>query len=113
LNNDEQHSVTSDNDPIRRSRREAFSFNVAWLKHGERLTLAQRIGFTILSLFFVLAGVYALTLIAADMVANGLVLLGNLWDLCLATIFALIFLIPGILGLRNVLRFPKDEHSWH
>jgi hypothetical protein len=104
---DHERSHTADTDPIRRSRREAHSFNRAWLKNGERLTLVQRTGFAILSLFMLLAGLFAVFNAAADMLDVETSALGVVWDACLGLIFALVFLLPGVLGLRNVLRFPK------
>ena len=88
-----------DYDPIARSRREAPTFNYSWLKHGETMTLAQRIGFAIFSLVFVAGGLTSLSLALLDLRnADFVGALG--WSL--PTLF---FLVPGILGLRNVLRF--------
>jgi len=107
---EEEHIARAhDHDPIRRSWRESHSFNLAWFKHGERLTWTQRIGFAVISLFFLLAGLISLFSIVADMLEDSTRWLGILWDLCLALIFTLVFLLPGILGIRNVVRFPNHE----
>ena len=39
-------------DPLQRAENETRSFNTAWLKNGESLTLFQRIGFMVFSLAF-------------------------------------------------------------
>ena len=88
-----------DYDPIARSRREAPTFTYAWMKHGEAMTLTQRIGFTIFSLVFVAGGLTFLSL-AILAVKNSEFVGAVGWSL--PTLF---FLVPGILGLRNVLRF--------
>lgn len=90
-------------DPIQAERSQSGNFNRAWLKDGERLTLLQRSGFATLSLLFVAFGLYLLrfcVLMASD----------EPW------IFDLIFggatlscLFVGIMGLRNVLRFPPGS----
>jgi hypothetical protein len=95
----------SDFDPIRKSAREAHRFNSAWLRNGERLTWLQRIGFAVISLFFFMAGIYFGTLAASD-IGSGEVLGACGWSAP-----ALIFIVPGILGLKNVCRFrPADRH---
>jgi hypothetical protein len=38
-----------DFDPIRKSMREGQTFNLAWMKSGEKMTWMQRIGFAIIS----------------------------------------------------------------
>ena len=43
-------------DPLDKVRSESSRFNVAWMKHGELLTLTQRIGYAVFSLFFFAAG---------------------------------------------------------
>jgi hypothetical protein len=98
---------STDFDPVRKVSREARSFNLTWLKNGERLTWVQRIGFGIFSLSFLYFGLYAAVELMADILHNDFTIARTLWDLTLAALFALIFLLPGILGLRNVLRFPK------
>jgi hypothetical protein len=47
-----------DYDPIRKSWRENQTFNVAWMKNGERLTWVQRVGFAIVSLCFFAFGLF-------------------------------------------------------
>jgi len=88
-----------DYDPIRRSRQEADRFNVAWLKNGEELSWLQRIGFAVFSLFFFSAGLFFGTLAVTD-IHDGEFVGAIGWS-----VPTLIFLVPGILGLRNVLRF--------
>lgn len=89
----------SDHDPITKSRYEPDRFNVAWLKTGEKLTPFQRIGFGVFSLFFLAAGV-VFGACAFDSIRHGHVLGACGWS-----IPTLIYIIPGALGLRNVLRF--------
>jgi hypothetical protein len=86
-------------DPIRKSHREADSFNVAWWKNGEKLTWVQRIGFAVISLSFFSAGL--IFGVNAMNYARDWNLLGAAgWS-----VPALLFIVPGILGLRSVLRF--------
>jgi hypothetical protein len=95
----------SDFDPIRKSEREANRFNSAWLKNGKRLTWLERIGFAVISFLFFTFGIYFGTL-AAIYIRDGGVLGAIGWS-----IPALIFIVPGILGLRNVCRFqPVDRN---
>ena len=86
--------------PIRKSSREANSFNFAWMKNGEKLTWLQRIGFAVFSLIFfasgVLFGIFAVSSVRDE---NVLGAIG--W-----TIPALILIVPGIMGLKNVFRLP-------
>ena len=88
-----------DHDPIRRSRQEADPFNVAWMKNGEKLSWLQRIGFAVFSLFFFSAGLLFGSFAVSD-IRNGEFLGAIGWS-----VPTLIFLVPGIFGLRNVLRF--------
>lgn len=88
-----------DFDPIRKSWRESNRFNSAWLKNGQRLSWPQRIGFAVISLIFFAFGIYFSTLAASD-IRYGEVLGALGWS-----IPALIYIVPGILGLRNVCRF--------
>jgi hypothetical protein len=88
-----------DYDPIARSRREADSFNVAWMKHGEKLTWIQRIGFAVFSFILFSSGALFGTFAIKDLLSGEL--LGAIgWF-----VPTLIFMIPASLGLRNVLRF--------
>lgn len=90
---------SSDHNPITKSRYEPDRFNVAWLKNGEKLSLFQRIGFGMFSLFFFLAGVFFGAL------AFNAIRKSDVLGACGWSIPALIYIIPGSLGLRNVLRF--------
>jgi hypothetical protein len=92
-------SYEPDLDPIRKSSGEANSFNNAWMKHGERLTWTQRIGFAIFSFVCLSFGIYFGTDAVNEFRS------GNVWwgiGFCLPT---LILLVPGVLGLKNALRF--------
>jgi hypothetical protein len=86
-------------DPLEKIRGESSPFNAAWLRYGEKLTLTQRIGFTVFSLAFFGVGSLIATWVVQDLL-NGELLGAAGWLLP-----ALVFLVPGILGLRNVLRF--------
>jgi hypothetical protein len=92
-------TYSPDYDPIRRSRHEADSFNVVWMKNGERMNWLQRIGFAVFSFLFFSAGLLFGTF-ALNYIRTGRLLGAIGWS-----VPALIFLVPGILGLRNVLRF--------
>jgi hypothetical protein len=103
---DHLHSirVNEGHDPLRTIREEAPTFNLAWLKDGESMPLVQRVGFTIFSLMFCLAGVWLI---------NGSVIEFREHDVIgvFSVIGSVIFLIPGILGLRNVLKFKSKDSS--
>jgi hypothetical protein len=94
-----------DLDPIRKSSREADRFNTAWMKNGEKLTWLQRIGFAVFSFLLVTFGVLFGS-IAASGIRSGNVLGAVGWS-----IPTLIFIVPGIMGLRNVLRFPPVNRN--
>lgn len=86
-------------DPIRKGHREADSFNVAWWKNGERLTWLQRIGFAVISLAFFSFGLFFAALVIND-VRDGELLGAIGWS-----VPTFLSLVPGVAGLRNVLRF--------
>ena len=91
-----------DLDPIRKSHREASSFNEAWWKHGERLSWFQRIGYAVFSLAFLAFGLFFLSITASNL---------RDWDLLGAagwSIPTFLTLVPGAIGLRNVLRFQSN-----
>jgi hypothetical protein len=94
-----------DLDPIRKSSRETNRFNIAWMKNGGKLTWLQRIGFAAISFLLVTFGVVFGT-IAASGVRSGNVLEAIGWS-----IPTLIFVVPGLIGLRNVLRFPPVHRN--
>ena len=102
---DENHHPTDPSrtyDPIQASWSQAGKFNLVWLKGGERLTVLQRSGYTAMSLLFVAFGLYLL---------RDFVLMFRSGDLVFTLIFGgatLFFLTVGIMGLRNVLRFPAQ-----
>ena len=91
-------------DPLQRVRDEAPAFNRVWMKNGESLSLVQRVGFTIFSLVFCLGGAWML---------QGAV--EEFHEGSFASIFFVLgsipLVIPGILGLRNVLRFDRSSPS--
>jgi len=100
---DENHHSTDASrtyDPIQAGWSQTGKFNLAWLKGGERLTVLQRSGYVVMSLLFVAFGLYFLRFF---------VLMFRSGDLVFTLIFGgatLLFLMVGIMGLRNVLRFP-------
>jgi hypothetical protein len=93
-----------DYDPIRKSWREAGSFNIAWLRGGEKLTWTQRIGFAILSFLVFSSGLLVETLAINSLINGDLLSLGTL-AIIGGIVIGLVTLALGLLGLRNVLRF--------
>jgi len=82
-------------DPIQASWSQAGNFNLAWLRGGERLTLLQRSGYTLMSLLFVAFGLYLLRFF---------VLMFRSGDFIFTLIFggaALLFLMVGILDISR------------
>jgi hypothetical protein len=97
-----------DYDPIRKSWRESNIVDAAWLKNGETLTWIQRIGFPVVSFCPFTLGLFFAT------TAVGYLRHGDWFSLesmaaAIGLVAGLLFLILGILGLRNVLRFKKDQ----
>ncbi len=88
-----------DYDPLRKSRLEASSFNLAWLKDGQRMTWTQRLGFSVFSFVFLSAG-FLFGTYAVSGLLQGEPLGAAGW-----LVPTIIFVVPGALGLRNVLRF--------
>jgi hypothetical protein len=93
-------------DHLQRSRGEARGFNIAWLKRGEELSWVQRVGFAILSLAYLAVGALLVGMAVASLVHEDEFLYVAL-ESCGVVLGTLVFLVPGVLGLRNVLRFPK------
>jgi hypothetical protein len=96
MNNWDRHRDSDD--PLKTVREDAPAFNRAWLKAGESMPLVQRIGFTAISLFSCLIGLFMLkdSLLRfrsddASFVFSGL--------------FSVACLFFGYIGLKNVLRF--------
>jgi hypothetical protein len=90
-------------DPLERARNEAPTLNLLWLKHGEKQTLNQKIGFTILSLLFIGAGIYmAVDCIVALQEAD-------VPGVLLSAPSAVFLLTFGVLGSCNVLRFKQNQ----
>jgi hypothetical protein len=91
-------------DPLQAAESQSNSFNTLWLKNGEAMTLTQRIGCLMFSLLFFACGLFAgqssvIEIRGAD---------GTSWFF--GVFFALVslfFLVFGVLGLRNVLRFKR------
>ena len=93
-----------DHDPLLKSQREAPSFNAAWLKNGEKMSMTQRIGFLIVSLSTVGAGLWVV-FVAISFLHRMDVLAPDDIFVAVGILVGLFFLTIGILGLRNVLRF--------
>jgi hypothetical protein len=98
------HGHRSGHDPLQTAAGQSDVFNRSWLKNGESMNLVQRIGYTIFSLFFFGAGLFLCQSAMIELrsgIENSLVF---------AALFALasfFFLVFGVLGLRNVLRFRR------
>jgi hypothetical protein len=93
-----------DHDPLPRSQREAASFNAAWLKNGEKMSMIQRIGFLILSLSTFGSGLWVAFVAIGFLRRLDVVSLDGIF-IAVGILAGLFFLTMGILGLRNVLRF--------
>jgi hypothetical protein len=89
-------------DPLRTARVDSGGFNRSWLKNGESMPPVQRIGYAIVSLAFIGAGLFLLN--AGREVMRSGDAMYFLWFLG-----SLSFLSLGVLGLRNVLRFRKSS----
>jgi hypothetical protein len=89
-------------DPLRKAERESRSVDFLWLKQGESQTILQKVGFTIISLLFIGPGLMFLGLSVQEY-RNGI------WSFWLTGAIATVPLGMGLLGLRNVLRFPPTE----
>jgi hypothetical protein len=81
-------------------------FHTAWFKNGESLSTLQRAGYTVLSLLFFGIALY---------LSRDAVMFAREGDF-MGVIFTLIFggsslgfLVPSLLGLKNVLRFRRGE----
>jgi hypothetical protein len=88
-------------DPLRAVRVDSGSFNRSWLKNGESMPPVQRIGYAIVSLAFIGAGLFLLN-------AGWEVMRSGDATYFLWFLGSLSFLSLGALGLRNVLRFKKS-----
>ncbi len=89
-------------DPIQALWSQSRTFHTAWLRNGESLNTLQRTGYTVFSLLFVAMGLY-LSRFAVMFLRQGdfmIVIFGPV---------SLGFLVFGVLGLRNILRFGQDE----
>jgi hypothetical protein len=95
-------------DPIRALWTQSGAFHSAWLKNGESLSILQRTGYTVFSLLFVAIGLYvsqSAVLSAREGDFTGLIF-GVIFGAC-----SLGFLIFGVLGLRNILRFKREPRK--
>ena|ERR1700761_1606584 len=92
------------NDPIRENYPGVDRFNLLWLKHGEKMTWIQRIGFATISLLFFSIGLLVETLAINSLFDGDFLSVGTLGSLC-AIVAALFILVLGALGLKSVLRF--------
>jgi hypothetical protein len=97
---DEQHEHPT-YDPIVSATRESPKVDFLWLKNGESQTLLQKVGFTILSLFWFAGGLFTATWCVAEWRD------GDLFWCLFSGCIAGFFLMFGALGLRNVLRFKE------
>jgi hypothetical protein len=91
-------------DPLRSARNDAPGFNRSWLKNGGSMTLVQRIGFTIFSVMFCLAGFYMCVDAVKTFRADDA-------GFIFSALVGVPFLILGALGLRNVVRFRRDRSN--
>jgi hypothetical protein len=96
----QQVDTNRGNDPIKAVWSQSSSFNAAWLKNGESLSILQRTGFAIFSLLFTAVGLYLVRF--AVMFAKQRDFMTLIFGGCSAS-----FLVFGVLGLKNVLRFKR------
>lgn len=87
-------------DPMVLTRDQAPTFNNAWMKNGESMPLVQRIGFMIFSLLCCQCGAFLISGAIENFREDNLIYL-------FFVAASLVMIVPGILGLRNVLRFPR------
>jgi hypothetical protein len=92
-------------DPLQTARSQARGFNTAWLKNGESLTMAQRIGFTVVSLANIAGGLFVAREVIISSASASSLGLPDLFFLVCGAVVSLFFLFVGFLGVRNVLRF--------
>jgi hypothetical protein len=97
-----QLEMNRENDPIQAVRTQSSSFNAAWLRNGESLSILQRTRFAIISLFFTAIGLYLVRF--AVMFARQRDFITPIFGGC-----SVGFLIFGVLGLKNVLRFKRTD----
>lgn len=90
----------SEHDPLQAARNESVALNTGWLKNGESMAPIQRVGYIIISLFFILSGTYTGAAFWEDFKSGDAS--SVLWGF--ATLF---FIGLGVLGLRNSLRFSR------
>jgi hypothetical protein len=91
-------------DPIRNGWLQSDRFNRSWWKNGQRLNWPQRIAFALISFAAFSFGLSSATLGAHSLVTAEFFSWDTVGGVCWL-LFGLVFLIPGCLGLRNVLRF--------
>jgi hypothetical protein len=98
------HEQRSEYDPLQAAERQTHSFNRSWLKNGESMTLTQRLGHTMFSLLYFGIGLYLLQPMMINFRSSGAI---SVVFTALFGLASLFFLVFGILGLRNVLRFKR------
>ncbi len=90
-------------DPLQRARDQSGAFNEGWLKSGKSMPPIQRVGYGVVSLGFIFAGIFTGTGFWEDFQSRDATCL--FWGI--ATLF---FLGLGILGMKNSLRISRQKH---
>jgi hypothetical protein len=88
-------------DPIQAAWANSSAVSASWLKNGASLTLIQRVGYALMSLMYLGAGIYLCVDSFESFQVRGA-------GFVFAAPGSLFFLGVGLLGLRNVLRFKRD-----
>jgi hypothetical protein len=95
--------VAESYDPLQKARDQARAFNEGWLKDGEAMPTIQRVGYGIVSLGFIFAGIFAGTGFWEDFQSRD--------TTCLFWGIAALFLVGlGVLGMKNVLRTSRAKN---
>jgi hypothetical protein len=89
-------------DPIEAAWSNMSAISASWLKNGASLSLIQRVGYALMSLMFVGAGVYLFVDSFESFQVRGA-------GFVFSAPGSLFFLGVGLMGLRNVLRFKRDS----
>jgi hypothetical protein len=88
-------------DPIEAAWSNKSAISASWLKNGASLSLIQRVGYALMSLMYLGAGIYLCVDSFESFQVRGA-------GFVFAAPGSLFFLGVGLLGLRNVLRFKRD-----
>jgi len=91
-------------DVLEAARRQSPKVDFLWLKNGEAQNLLQKIGFAILSLFWFGGGLFLSSWCAGEWRD------GDVFWFLVSGCIAAFFLIFGVMGLRNVLRFKHESN---